>query len=127
MHIYSGEWDQAVEVVSSILAFDKANPEALRIYIFYLLARENDPELVCEKMDQLVGAIRANEQKNADYIYNVARLFARYSSRKEWVLQRTLQLLDMAVMIQPENALYHAEIGSQKAMMCDFQGAEQAF
>jgi hypothetical protein len=28
------------------LAFDKTNTEALRIYIFYLLARENDPELI---------------------------------------------------------------------------------
>lgn len=46
IHIYNGEWDQAVEAITGVLAFDKSNTEALRIYIFYLLARENDAELV---------------------------------------------------------------------------------
>ncbi len=45
-HIYNGEWDQAVEAITGVLATDRNNTEALRIYIFYLLARENDTELV---------------------------------------------------------------------------------
>jgi tetratricopeptide (TPR) repeat protein len=126
-HILSGEWDQAVETISGVIAFDRGNTEALRIYIFYLLARENDQELFEEKMDELVSAIRQNEGRNSDLIYNISRLFARYSSRKQYVLDRTLSLLDMAIMHQPENAAYYAEIGSQKAMICDFQGAYQAF
>ena len=43
---YNGEWDQAVEAITGVLATDRNNTEALRIYIFYLLARENDTELV---------------------------------------------------------------------------------
>ena len=50
-HIFSGEWEQAIECVTSIMAFDKTNTEALRIYIFYVLAREGDHELFNERMD----------------------------------------------------------------------------
>jgi tetratricopeptide (TPR) repeat protein len=57
-HILSGEWDQAVETITSVISFDRGNCEALRIYIFYLLARENDQELFEEKMEQLIQAIR---------------------------------------------------------------------
>ena len=85
-HIFSGEWDQAVEAVTSLMCVDKQNTEALRIYIFFVLAREGDDELFNEKMDLLVTAIRQIESKNTQLIYNIARLFARYSCRKEFVL-----------------------------------------
>lgn len=111
-HILSGEWDQAVETITGVISFDRSNTEALRIYIFYLLARENDQELFEEKMDQLVTSIRQTESKNSDFIYNISRLFARYSSRKQYVLEKSLALLDMAIMQQPENASYYAEIGN---------------
>jgi len=100
-----------VEAITGVLAFDKTNTEALRIYIFYLLARENDAELVQEKMNELTQALKKIEGKNSELIYNVSRLFARYSSRKEWIITKTLQLLDIAIMLQPENPHYHAEVG----------------
>jgi hypothetical protein len=31
VHIYNGEWDQAIECISSAIAQDKYNVEALRI------------------------------------------------------------------------------------------------
>lgn len=37
---------------------DRQNVEALRIYIFYLLSRETDLELVQEKMNELNEAMR---------------------------------------------------------------------
>lgn len=85
-HILSGEWDQAVEAITAVIVTDRQNTEALRIYIFYLLARENDPELFNEKLDELLAAIRLTEQRNSDLIYNISRLFARYSCRKDFVV-----------------------------------------
>ena len=37
---------------------ERQNVEALRIYIFYLLSRESDLDLVVEKMDELFEAMR---------------------------------------------------------------------
>lgn len=54
-------------------------------------------------MNELTQALKKVEGKNSELIYNISRLFARYSSRKEWVLERTLKLLDIAIMLQPEN------------------------
>jgi hypothetical protein len=62
----------------------------LRIYIFYLLSRETDIELVLEKMQDLMDAMRAQEPKNAELYYNLARLFARFCGRREIVIKKTM-------------------------------------
>ena len=69
---------------------DKNNVEALRIYIFYLLTRESDVEAVISKMDNLFDAMKISEPKNAELYYNLSRLFARYSGRKEEVLKKCM-------------------------------------
>jgi len=50
----NGDWEQALETVQKVLVRDKTNIEALRIYAFYLLTRENDIEYVQEKLDELI-------------------------------------------------------------------------
>lgn len=94
-----------------MLHADSNNIEALRIYVFYLMVRENDWDLVDEKLTDLLNNMKSVESKNADLYYNISRLFARYCGRNELMLQRTLQILDVAIMLSPENAAYHAEVG----------------
>lgn len=55
--------------------------------------------------------MKATESKNADLFYNISRLLSRYCGRNPAMLQRTLEILDMAIMLSPENALYHCEVG----------------
>jgi hypothetical protein len=111
IHIYNGEWEQASECISNVLAYDHNNVEAIRIFIFIIMARENDDDHVLSKMDELFQAMRTNEAKNSDMFYNISRLFSRYCGRKESVLKKTLQMLDYACTIQPDNAAYLTEIG----------------
>lgn len=58
IHIYNGEWDQATECITSVIAQDRNNVEALRIYTFILMARENDDDFVLSKLDELIQALR---------------------------------------------------------------------
>ena len=51
IHIQNGEWDAAMENVAGVIHKDRNNVEALRIYCFYLLAREYDEEMLNEKFD----------------------------------------------------------------------------
>jgi len=44
IHMVNGDWEQALESVNKVLVKDRNNVEALRIYTFYLLTRENDLE-----------------------------------------------------------------------------------
>ena len=83
IHMVNGDWEQALESVQKVLVKDRNNVEGLRIYTFYLLTRENDLEYVCEKLDELITAMKYNEQNNSDMFYNMARLFARYCGRRE--------------------------------------------
>ena len=99
IHIQNGEWDNAMECVSTVIFKDRYNVEALRIYCFYLLAREYDQEMLQEKFDELQNALRTAEGRNSDLIFNISRVFARFCGRKPEVLQRTLQLLDMAIVL----------------------------
>lgn len=71
----------AIDVVTTVTAQDKQNIDALRIYVFYLLARENDWDLCEEKMNELVEVMKKIEGKNADLFFNISRLFARYCGR----------------------------------------------
>ena len=106
-----------------VLVKDRHSVEGLRIYSFYLLTRENDIDHVCEKLDELINAMRINEGQNGDLFYNMSRMFARYCGRREPVLQKTLQMLEEATALQPENADYFSEIAHQKCMLNDYQTA----
>ena len=99
IHIFNGDWDQALETIQKVMIDERQNVEALRIYIFYLLSRETDLELVVEKMSELMEAMRSQEPKNADLYYNLARLFARFCGRKEVVLNKTMQMLELALSL----------------------------
>ncbi len=66
-----------------MLANDRKNIEALRIYVFYLMTHENDWELVDEKLTELLNSMKATENKNSDLYFNISRLFARYCGRNQ--------------------------------------------
>jgi hypothetical protein len=42
-------------------------------------------------------AMRVMEPKNGELYYNLARLFARFCGRKDIVLKKTMQMLELAV------------------------------
>lgn len=44
-------------------------------------------------------AMKIQEPKNAELYYNLARLFARFCGRREIVLKKTMQMLDIAVSL----------------------------
>ena len=104
IHIFNGDWEQALETIQKVMIEERQNVEALRIYIFYLLSRETDIDFVLEKMTDLMEAMRVMEPKNGELYYNLARLFARFCGRKEIVLKKTMQMLELAVGLQPENS-----------------------
>ena len=120
MHIQNGDWDQAIENITMVSVKDKQNVEALRLYCFFLLARENDLDHLMEKFDELIAAMKAREGRNADYMYNISRLFARFCGRRTTVIQKTLQILDIPIGQQPENSVYLTEQGFQRCMIGDF-------
>lgn len=111
IYIFNGDWEQALSTIEKVIVDDKQNVEGLRIYIFYLLSRETDLDLACEKMNGLMEAMRTQEPKNGELYYNLSRLFARFCGRKEVILKKTMQMLEHALSLQPENAFFHAEVG----------------
>ena len=108
----NGDWEQALETVQKVIVRNKQNVEALRIYSFYLLTRENDLEFVQEKLDELIAAMRYSEPRNAELFYNMSRLFARYCGRKAEILEKRLLMLDESIQLEPENSAFHTEIGN---------------
>jgi tetratricopeptide repeat protein 21B len=127
IHMVNGDWEQALETVQKVLVKDRQNVEALRIYSFYLLTRENDIEYVQEKLDELINAMKFNEPRNADLFFNMSKLFARYCGRRDVILERTLKMLDEAILLMPESADYHSEIAHQKCMLGEYTSAYQIY
>jgi len=54
--------------------------------------------------------MRVSEPRNAELWYNLARLFARYSGRKTDILDKTMEMLTIALQLQPENSNFHSEM-----------------
>jgi hypothetical protein len=65
-------------------------------------------------MGTLQEAMKSQEPKNAELYYNLARLFARFCGRKQIILKKTMEMLDIAISLNPENSNFHAEVGYQK-------------
>jgi tetratricopeptide repeat protein 21B len=78
-------------------------------------------------MGDLMEAMKVQEPKNAELYYNLARLFARFCGRKEVILKKTMQMLDLAIALQPENSQFHAEVGYQKQIQGDYAGAYSTY
>ena len=53
----------------------------------------------------------------------MAKLFARYCGRREAILLKTLNMLEEAISLQPENADFHSEIAAQKCMLGEYNEA----
>lgn len=90
VHIFNGDWELALETIQTVLTEDKNSIEGFRIYIFYILSRETDPDLAIEKINELLEAMRYSESRNAQIYYNISRLFARYCGRRKEILSKTI-------------------------------------
>lgn len=53
IHIQNSEWDNSLEAITNVLMSDRQNCEALRIFCFFLLVRENDLDAFREKFEEL--------------------------------------------------------------------------
>lgn len=111
LHIISADWDLCLEAIQKVLMYEKNNIEALRMYIFYLLSRECNMELVEEKMEELMRSFSINEPKNSELYYKYSKLFARICGRKDTILRRTSEMCDRACVLQTENSAYTTELG----------------
>lgn len=81
------------------------------MYIFYLLSRESNIELVEEKMEDLKRSFQINEPKNSELYYKYSKLFARICGRKEQIINKTMEMIDRACALQPENSEFTTELG----------------
>jgi tetratricopeptide repeat protein 21B len=121
--IINNEWDQVLETIQKTLMYEPTDIEALRVYIFYLLSRENDPDALMEKFDELSNAFEMHEPKNAELHYNYSRLFARVCGRNKEILDRAMRLIHKAIALQPENSDFNTELGYQYCLIGNFTDA----
>ena len=120
LHIISAEWELVLDTAQKVLYYDQYNIEAIRVYIFYLLSRENDNEALIEKFDELFLAFNKHESKNAEAYYNYSKLFARICGRRTDVLKKAHELVEKACSLRPENCKYTSELAYQKCLFDDF-------
>jgi tetratricopeptide repeat protein 21B len=122
-----GDWDEIVEMVHRILSVSPRNIEALRIWIFYLLSREANHTMACQKLQELSTALNQKEPKNPDLYMNIIKPIARICGRRENVLRATLNLAQQARRVRPDDSFILTELGEQFRLLGDLNAAVQAF
>jgi hypothetical protein len=98
-----GDWEEIEVTAQRILAVSPKNIEALRIWIFYLLSREANYSLACEKIVKLSRAQTEKEPKNTKLYLDIVRPFVRICGRREEVLRALLGITQAAKRLEPED------------------------
>ena len=88
-----GDWDQSLDASLKILSNEPTNIFALKAVAFHKLAREGSLIEACEKLDELLRQVEAQEDKNINLIMHISQLFSRVSGRNPKILNITLGLL----------------------------------
>eukprot|EP00898_Chlorokybus_atmophyticus_P001805 jgi/Chlat1/2625/Chrsp178S02467 len=101
----AGDWDQALESASRVLALDGKNIDALRLTALYLLAREGKANAGAQKAQDLLFALDAKEPRNARLYIQVARELSAVAGRNNiTVLKPLLEMCERARKLSPEDA-----------------------
>lgn len=121
------DWEQSFEMTQQALSMDKHNIKALMIHIFHLLAREGKIEESLEKLKSLNYAIEKTEPKNADILFECARLFSRISGRHPDVLLITFNFCERARKLKPLDADLAVELAEENLMINNVKEAYSLF
>ncbi|OQR92577.1 hypothetical protein ACHHYP_03510 [Achlya hypogyna] len=122
-----GEWDQCVESAERALSESSDDIEALRLLVFYQLTREGKPKEAAGRIRELVQALKSTESSNPALYYDISRCIARIADSNHEVLSCNLVLIETAIKLAPENGVYHAERGYQRALTGDFAEAVDSY
>ena len=118
-----GDWDQALETAQRVLNQDATDIEALRVCALHMLSRESRPSDAAQRIDDLLASLDRYEPKNPMLYYNVSRPFARLAGRDPQVLKATFRLVERALALAPDDALYATEAGYQRRLMGEYSDA----
>ena len=122
-----GDWDELVDSSQRILSLSPRNIEALRVWVFYLLAREPNVEQAQQKLKELVGALMEKEPKNPMLYLEVVKPIVRICGRREFVLKAALGLVQEARRLSPTNDEILCEVGYELLLLGDYTAAMQTF
>jgi tetratricopeptide repeat protein 21B len=90
---------------------------ALQIIILYHLCREAKYAVAASKIEELRKALLVVEPKNHLLFYHCAKPFSRLAARSPAVLQQTMAMMDVAMQLSPQHALYRTEYANQLCML----------
>lgn len=121
------DWDQCVETCHKVFAQDERNILALKIFVFYLLAREGNFEEGLQKMEFLINTLEKCEPSNCDLLFQCVQVFTRISGGDPEILKRCSFMIEKAIKMRPIEADYAIEKANIMLMQGDFQAAFQQF
>lgn len=122
-----GDWDELVDSAQRILSLAPRNIEALRVWVFYLLAREPNIEQAQQKLKELVSALLEKEPKNPLLYLEVVKPIVRICGRRDFVLKAALGLVQEAKRQNPTNDDILCEIGYELVLLGDYTAGMQTF
>ena len=122
-----GQWEAAVEVAEHVLDANTADIDAILIVILHALVVSGNYMQISGRIAKLVQALEKREPKNAGLFYEVARPLARLAGRRDFVLKHTVAMLEKAVVLDGRNSAVLTELGYQRMLVGDIEGAKQAY
>lgn len=128
MHFRSGDYDAALGTLSEYLGKDPKNLLALRLDTLYaLILPRFSSSVITNKVNTFITEALAIEGKNAKFLLSSATFLARLSSKSKSILGRTISLLEAALKVDPLSTAIACELGYQKLLAGDVEGASASY
>lgn len=121
-----GNWDDIVESVQRILLASPRNIEALRIWVFFSLAREASIDVAVEKLKELRLALLQKEPKNPLLYIEIIKPITRIAGRKPQILEQCLTIAQEAKKLGSHSEVL-LEVGETLRLLGDYKAAMQVF
>ena len=102
--IHLNEWEPVPDAIQRASADITSTINCARIQIFQYLARDGNRQLAVEALKEFQKQLDKFEPKNPDLYYKCSQLFARVAGKSELVLQKTMELIKKALLLNPTSS-----------------------
>ncbi|KAL1513227.1 hypothetical protein ABEB36_002663 [Hypothenemus hampei] len=118
VHFASQNWEQVLEAINSFTPSEGEILYTLHYEILIgLLVNSHDYKSICDNIKKLSDYLKKFEPKNVVLLLKLGKLYSRLCNRKEDVLKETMNLIEIAIQNNIDNAELIVELGNQNILL----------
>jgi tetratricopeptide repeat protein 21B len=118
------DWDQAADIITTVLASEPMCVEALILSTLNLLVKESRVQSASRTIADLIKALQVKEPRNGQLYLGCAQAFSRLAASSLQILTLTTSLAESAAQLMPTSSDAQSEVAYQSILRGDYRTAQ---